>query len=97
MSAPPSTDAHPAGHRTVDPVVLGTLCGLASSILYTAANGFLRALTDCDPVWVSAVKTLPTALLMAPWMLHMHFRGQRAVPPLPVLAVIAVGGLVGQV
>ena len=78
-------------------MVFGTLCGLASSILYTAANGFLRALTDCDPVWVSAVKTLPTALLMAPWMLHMHYRGQRAIPPLPVLAVIAVGGLVGQV
>ena len=77
--------------------MLGTLCGLASSILYTVANGFLRALTQCDPVWVSAVKTLPTALLMAPWMLHMHFRGQRAIPPLAVLAVIALGGLAGQV
>jgi drug/metabolite transporter, DME family len=97
VSPPPATDAHPEIRRVFDPVLLGTLCGLASSIFYTAANGFLRALTDCDPVWVSAVKTLPTALLMAPWMLHMHFRGQRAIPPLAVLAVIAVGGLVGQV
>ena len=80
----------------LDPVVLGTLCGLASSLLYTAANGFLRALSHCDPVWVSAVKTLPTALFMLPWMLHMHSRGLRAVPPAAVLAVIALGGLVGQ-
>lgn len=78
-------------------MVVGTLCGLASSILYTVANGFLRALTDCDPVWVSAVKTVPTALFMIPWMLHMHYRGQRAVPPLAVLAVVAIGGFVGQV
>jgi len=78
-------------------VVLGTICGLASAVLYTAANGFLRALTDCDPVWVSAVKTVPTALLMIPWMIHMHLRGERAVPPAKVLAVIALGGFVGQV
>ncbi len=97
MSPLSATDAHPAGRRILDPVVFGTLCGLASSILYTVANGFLRALTDCDPVWVSTVKTLPTALLMAPWMLHMHLRGHRAIPPFTVLAVIAVGGFVGQV
>lgn len=87
----------PPGLGILDPVVFGTLCGLASSILYTAANGFLRALTDCDPVWVSAVKTVPTALLMIPWMLHMHYRGHRAIPPLTVLGVVAVGGFVGQV
>jgi drug/metabolite transporter, DME family len=93
----PTTDSHPSDHRILDPVVVGTLCGLASSILYTVANGFLRALTDCDPVWVSAVKTVPTALFMIPWMLHMHYRGQRAIPPLAVLAVVAIGGFVGQV
>ena len=96
MPDAPSTDAHPHSPRILDPVVLGTLCGLASSILYTAANGFLRAVSHCDPVWVSAVKTLPTALLMLPWMLHMHSRGLRAVPPAGVLAVIALGGLAGQ-
>jgi len=96
VPATPATDAHPDSRRILDPVVLGTLFGLASSILYTAANGFLRALSDCDPVWVSAVKTLPTAIFMLPWMVQMHFRGLRAVPPAGVLAVIAVGGLVGQ-
>ena len=77
--------------------MFGTFCGLASAVLYTVANSLLRALTECDPVWVSAVKTVPTALLMIPWMVHMHLRGERAVPPLRVLAVIALGGLVGQV
>jgi drug/metabolite transporter (DMT)-like permease len=91
-----STDAHSFRSRILDPVVLGTLCGLASSILYTAANGFLRAVSHCDPVWVSAVKTLPTAFFMLPWMISMHRRGLRAVPPAKVLAVIALGGLVGQ-
>ena len=97
MSTDQATDAHTGSRRILDPVVFGTLCGLASSILYTAANDCLWALTDCDSVWVSALKTVPTALLMIPWMLHMHYRGHRAIPPLAVLGVVAVGGFVGQV
>lgn len=77
--------------------MFGTFCGLASAVLYTTTNGFLRAVTDCDPVWVSAVKTVPTALFMLPWMLSMHSRGLRAIPPWHVLGVIAVGGVIGQV
>jgi hypothetical protein len=35
---------------------LGTFCGLVAAVVYTASNAFLRAVSDCDPIWVSAMK-----------------------------------------
>lgn len=88
--------AHPARYGAVDPVVLGTLCGLVSAAVYTAANACLRAVNDLDPVWVSAVKAVPTVCCMLPW-LFLHYRnGERLLPRPRVLAAIAAAGLCGQ-
>jgi len=80
----------------IDPHVLGTFFGLFSAFVYTCANAFLRAVDACDPVWVSAVKAVPTAVLMMPVLAALALRGQRLVPSLPMLAAVAAGGLVGQ-
>jgi DME family drug/metabolite transporter len=80
----------------VDPHIFGTFCGLSSAIMYTGANSFLRAVHASDPVWVSAVKAIPTVVAMAPVMVLMARRGQQLVPSLKILALIAAGGLLGQ-
>jgi drug/metabolite transporter (DMT)-like permease len=68
---------------------------LFSAVVYTAANGFLRAVSDCDPIWVSAVKAIPTAACMAPWLMVSLRRGER-LPPLPIWLAIGFAALVGQ-
>jgi len=100
VNSPPPDDAPAPTHRysvhLLDPVVLGTLCGLASAIIYTAANSFLRSVKHCDPVWVSAIKAVPTVDCMAPWLLAMHSRGQRILPAWRITFMIAAAGLFGQ-
>lgn len=80
----------------VDPHLLGTICGLFSACVYTCANSFLRAVDTCDPVWVSAVKAVPTVVVMGPVVVAMAIRGQKIVPSWPMLAAIGLGGLFGQ-
>jgi drug/metabolite transporter (DMT)-like permease len=74
----------------------GTFYGLVSATVYTAANSFLRAVNDCDPVWASAVKALPTALFMVPWLVLMLFRGRRLSPGAGLTLMVGAGGLLGQ-
>jgi drug/metabolite transporter (DMT)-like permease len=93
VSPPPEAAPEP---RKLDPLVVGTLCGLSSAVIYTAANSFLRSVKDCDPVWVSAVKALPTAVCMAPWLLLMLRRGQRLAPSWRIVLMIALAALSGQ-
>lgn len=76
--------------------MLGAACGLFSAVGYTAANVCLRAVSHCDPVWVSAVKAYPTLLFVGPWLVVLVLRGQRVLPPWRVLAILAVAGLLAQ-
>lgn len=64
-------------------------------MVYTAANGFLRAVSDCDPIWVSAMKAVPTVALMAPWLIVSIRRGE-GWPPKAIWLAIAATSLVGQ-
>jgi drug/metabolite transporter (DMT)-like permease len=80
----------------IDSHVFGTFCGLFSAFVYTCSNSFLRAVDTCDPVWVSAVKAVPTVIFMGIVIAILLIRGQRVLPPLPMLAAIAIGGLIGQ-
>jgi drug/metabolite transporter (DMT)-like permease len=80
-----------------DPLVFGTLCGLLSAFAYTCANSFLRAVDSYDPFWVSAVKALPTVIAMVPVMAAMRFKGERVWPAPKLMAMIAAGGLMGQI
>ncbi len=93
QSGPPVPAARPA---LVDPHVLSTFFGLFSAIVYTGANGFLRALDACDPVWVSAIKAAPTTLIMGPIVVGLAMRGHKVLPSLPLLLAIVAGGLAGQ-
>ena len=86
----------PTRYGVIDPVVFGTLCGLVSAAVYTAANACLRAVHDLDPVWVSAVKAVPTVGCMIPWMLLHYRNGVRLMPRARVLVAIAAAGLCGQ-
>jgi drug/metabolite transporter (DMT)-like permease len=95
---PPPRDAPQADSTPlIDPVVLGTLCGLASAFIYTAANSFLRSVKDCDPAWVSAIKAVPTVVFMTPWLVAMIARGQKVLPAWRITSMIFVAGLVGQI
>ncbi|WP_425616948.1 EamA family transporter [Anatilimnocola sp. NA78] len=93
-----STDAAPL---LAKPVLLaphpwfGTFCGLFSAVVYTVANGFLRAVSDYDPIWVSAMKALSTAACLSPWVLFSLRRGE-GVPPVKIWLMIAAASLVGQ-
>lgn len=80
----------------VDPHLFGTFCGLFSAFVYTCSNSFLRAVDTCDPVWVSAIKAVPTVLIMGGVISVLALRGHKVLPPLPMLAAIAIGGLMGQ-
>jgi DME family drug/metabolite transporter len=74
---------------------LGTLCGLIAAVVYTASNAFLRTVSDCDPIWVSAMKAVPTAALIAPWLVISLRRGEGLPPPL-IWLMIAAASLAGQ-
>lgn len=75
----------------------GTIYGAISAVAYTAANICLRSVTDdCDPVWVSCIKSLPTAVAVAPWLIVRWSRGERVFPPLSVVVTLVGAGLLGQ-
>ena len=80
----------------ISPHMLGTICGLFSALIYTCANSFLRAVHDCDPVWVSAIRAVPTVAIMGPVLVVLACRGQRVLPPLRFVILIGLGGLAGQ-
>jgi drug/metabolite transporter, DME family len=67
---------------------------LLSALCYTGANVFLRAVDDCDPFWVSAMKALPTVVALGPVVALLRIRGRQLLPaPGGVAAIIAVGAL----
>mgnify|MGYP006961788628 CR=1 FL=1 len=76
--------------------VWGTLCGLFSAVGYTAANACLRAVSDCDPIWVSAMKAIPTLVMVGPWIAVQACRGRKILPEPHVLWLLAIGALIGQ-
>jgi drug/metabolite transporter (DMT)-like permease len=80
----------------ISPHLLGTVCGLFSAFIYTCANSFLRAVHDCDPVWVSAIRAVPTVAIMGPVLVVLACHGQRVLPPPRFGLLILLGGLSGQ-
>lgn len=75
----------------------GTVCGLIAAVGYSAANVGLRAVAHCDPVWVSAVKAIPTVVLVAPWLVVRARRGLPVWPPWRMIVALSVAGLIGQI
>jgi drug/metabolite transporter (DMT)-like permease len=93
QSRPPQTSFRSA---LATPHVLGTIYGLFSSLIYTCANSFLTAVGHRDPVWVSAVKAVPTVVVMGLVLVALRFLGRRVFPRFPLLLGMAAGGLIGQ-
>jgi len=79
-----------------DRIVFGAICGLASAVGYTGANICLRAVSDCDPIWVSCVKSIPTIALIGPWLFVLAHRGVRILPSAQVFWALVLAGALGQ-
>ena len=82
--------------HVADHILLGSIFGLLSAVGYTAANVCLRAATDSDPIWVSAVKAVPTVAIFAP---YLAYRAAKALPigPSPkAFWLLVAAGLLGQ-
>lgn len=94
---PPSTSAVASAKEKLSPWAWGAVFGLSSSLIYTAANSCLRAVSDLDPFWVSAVKAAPTALIMLVWLAADWRRGKSAGMPLWLAWAIAIAGIEAQI
>src|SRR5262249_18629990 len=57
---------------------------------------FLRAVKDSDPVWVAAIRAVPTVLLVGPVVALMPLFGKKVLPRPALTAAIIAGGLCGQ-
>ncbi len=91
-----NTPPNPPSNSYLSHAVLGTLCGLFSAVGYTVANACLRAVSDCDPIWVSAMKAIPTLVMVGPWIAVQACRGRKILPERHVLWLLAMGALIGQ-
>lgn len=83
-------------HDHSSSVFWGTFYGGVSAVAYTAANIGLRTVTDCDPVWVSCVKAVPTVIGVLPWLVLQVWHRQQPFPPWRVLLVLVVAGIFGN-
>lgn len=79
-----------------DPRIVGTLCGLVSAFGYTCANACLRAVSQCDAVWVSCVKAFPTVAIFGPIVMWRWTQGREALPPRRQLAALVAVSIVCQ-
>lgn len=78
---------------------LGVAYAIASAIGYTSANLLLRSVHDADPAWVSCVKTSPTLLAIAPWLLLLLVRGETIWRPgsfWPLVGIALWGNMLGN-
>lgn len=74
----------------------GVLLGLFSAVGYTAANIFLRAAADVDPVWVSFIKSLPTVVIFTPWVLWQLRQSHPMFPDRKAIGVLILAALIGH-
>lgn len=63
---------------------------------YTAANACLRAVAQCDPIWVSTVKAFPTVALFGPVVLLRLMRRTEMLPPRRALLALTVTAVICQ-
>jgi drug/metabolite transporter, DME family len=78
-------------------VAIGIICGLIAAVCYTLANIALRSATHLDPVWVSAVKALPTLLVVLPLVGLRVARAQQVAISRRQLGAVIATGMVAQI
>lgn len=75
---------------------VGSIAGIASAFLYTAANVQLRRAVSVDPFLVAAVKALPTVVGLTPVVLWYLFAGKPLGTNYSLLPRFALVALIGQ-
>ncbi len=89
--------AMPAKLSPAEAAAWGIAFGLLAAVIYTVTNSCLRAVKDVDLFWVQAIKAVPTAMAMFPWMLWQQRRGITIWPGWGSVVAIVLGGMCGQV
>lgn len=77
-------------------LLAGSVFGLMSAILYTAANVALRHCIAIDPFLVSAVKAIPTVVVLGPFLLWMIYQGEAIATSNRMIPRFMFAALVGQ-
>jgi len=78
-------------------LVFGAACGMAAAVLYTAANTALRQNVGLDPFLVAAMKSLPTIVVLGPFVVWMRIQNQTIATNLSMIPSFALTALVTQV
>ena len=74
----------------------GMMFGALAAIGYTAANVFLRSVSDYNSAWVSGVKSLWTFSLCIPWLVAPWLKGQRVFPSAKMTLWLVLAAVMGQ-
>ncbi|TWU39026.1 EamA-like transporter family protein [Novipirellula aureliae] len=78
-------------------LVVGSIYGMAAAVLYTAANTALRQNVGLDPFLVAAMKSLPTIVVLGPFVVWMRIHNQTIATSLNMIPWFALTALVTQV
>lgn len=74
----------------------GAIFGLCSAILYTATNVALRYCVSLDAFLVSAVKAVPTVVILAPYLLWMRKKKEVIASSFQMVPRFIFAALIGQ-
>jgi len=95
-----SAVVHPESFLGLDPTVLGTALGLISAVCYTITNIYLRHVAVNQElgwsIWISAIRTVPVALLTGSLTLRLYSRGEPAFGSPRLMAKLFVVALFVQ-
>lgn len=74
----------------------GAVCGLLAAVGYALSNAALREAVETDPIFVSAMKAVPTVIACAPLLVMLSLRGQSWTTSWRRLPLLLAGSLAGQ-
>lgn len=77
-------------------MVAGAVFGLSSAILYTATNVALRYCINVDAFLVSAVKAIPTVIVLGPYLIWMLIRKEVLASSYRMVPRFLLAALLGQ-
>jgi drug/metabolite transporter, DME family len=80
------------------PAALGTASCIMAAVCYTIGSICMRQVSalGCDPGWAVCVKESITVLVIGPCLIYRAVRGLRVFPPLKILFILILAGLVDQ-
>ncbi len=77
-----------SARTTFDPLLLGLLLSFVSAALYAVTNICLRSSVGHNDIWVTCLKTGPTAFVAAALLWFDARRGARLLAPWGVIAML---------